>query len=77
MKTILILGAGRSATSLIEYLLRNAEDQGWHLRIGDYNPEVAQKKCEGFKNAEAFAFDINDAQQRYNEIIKSTLVISM
>lgn len=77
MKTILILGAGRSATSLIEYLLRNAEDHGWQLRIGDYNPELAQEKCAGFINAEAFAFDINDEQQRRTEIVKCNLVVSM
>ncbi|MGD1957878.1 MAG: saccharopine dehydrogenase family protein [Fulvivirga sp.] len=77
MKTILILGAGRSTTSLIQYLFKNASSQNWLIRIGDFNPVLAEEKCSDFDNASAFAFDINDPNQRKIEISNSNLVISM
>lgn len=77
MKTILILGAGRSATSLIDYLLKNAVENNWFIKIGDFNSNLAKDKCNGNENAEAFEFDINDQEQRQSEIGKADLVISM
>ncbi len=77
MKTILVLGAGQSATSLIEYLLKNTEKEGWQIRIGDFDPEVATAKCAGFKNGEAFRFNIENKEQRISEISAANLVISM
>ncbi len=38
MKTILVLGAGLSSTSLIKYFLDGAKN-GWKVRVGDINPE--------------------------------------
>jgi saccharopine dehydrogenase-like NADP-dependent oxidoreductase len=35
MRHILIIGAGRSASSLIQYLLRKSEVEKLHLVIGD------------------------------------------
>ena len=35
MKHILLLGAGLSTTSLINYLLKHAESENWFVRIGD------------------------------------------
>ncbi|MEM6522186.1 MAG: saccharopine dehydrogenase C-terminal domain-containing protein [Bacteroidota bacterium] len=77
MKKILILGAGRSATTLIDYLLKNSRKQNWSIRIGDFNPDLAKDKCMEYENAEAFAFDINNAKQRRSEIESTDLVISM
>ena len=39
MKNILVLGAGRSATSLIDYLIRRCSMQHTtgHVRVGDYD----------------------------------------
>jgi saccharopine dehydrogenase (NADP+, L-glutamate forming) len=77
MANILILGAGRSASSLIEYLLNECTKNNWSLRVGDYNPELALAKCKGHERAEAFAFDIQNTTQREEEIQWADLVISM
>lgn len=71
------MGAGRSATTLIDYLLKNSRKQNWSIRIGDFNPDLAKDKCMEYENAEAFAFDINNAKQRRSEIESTDLVISM
>jgi saccharopine dehydrogenase-like NADP-dependent oxidoreductase len=77
MRNILIIGAGRSASSLIEYLLNKSEAEQLHLTIGDLSLELAQRKTKEHKNATAIAFDIFNEQQRKEEISKADIVISM
>jgi saccharopine dehydrogenase-like NADP-dependent oxidoreductase len=77
MRNILIIGAGRSASSLIQYLLNKSEAENLHLTIGDLSLELAQRKTNNHKNATAIAFDIFDETQRNIEIRKADIVISM
>ena len=39
MKNILVIGAGRSATSLISYLLNNKNENNWFVTVGDFSLE--------------------------------------
>ncbi|MFC6097191.1 saccharopine dehydrogenase family protein [Flavobacterium qiangtangense] len=77
MRHILIIGAGRSASSLIQYLLNKSEEENLHLTIGDLSLELAQRKTKHHKNATAIALDIYNEEQRRNEIQKADIVISM
>lgn len=77
MKTILLLGAGKSSGSLIQYLLQNAENKGFNLVIGDKDPAVAEEKINNHPYGKAIGFDINNAGQRHEEIMKADLVISL
>ena len=77
MRHILIIGAGRSASSLIQYLLNKSEKEQLHLTIGDLSIELAQKKTANHPNATALAFDIFNENQRQTEIQKADIVISM
>ena len=77
MRTILIIGAGRSASSLIRYLLEKSDKEQLHLVIGDLSLALAQKKTNSHPNATAIALDIFDAQQRQQAIQNATIVISM
>lgn len=77
MRTILIIGAGRSASSLIQYLLSKSEQEQLHLIIGDLSMELAQKKTNNHPNATPIALDIFNTQQRQEVIQKATIVISM
>ena len=77
MKNILILGAGRSATSLIQYLTSQAQGENWRLKVGDYSEELAIEKCQGASLAEPFQFDINNKEQREQEIGNADIVVSM
>jgi len=77
MRNILIIGAGRSASSLIQYLLHKSDAENLHLTIGDLSKELAERKTNNHKNATAIALDIFDANQRQNEIQKADIVISM
>ena len=77
MRTILIIGAGRSASSLIQYLLNKSEEENLHLIIGDLSLASAQSKTNNHPNATAIALDIFDKNQRKVAIQKADIVISM
>jgi saccharopine dehydrogenase-like NADP-dependent oxidoreductase len=77
MRNILIIGAGRSASSLIKYLLEKSQEENLHLTIGDLSRELALQKTGGHPNATAIALDIFDPAQRRAEIEKADIVISM
>ena len=76
-KSILLLGAGKSATALIDYLIQNAPEQNWRVRIGDINVTEARKKLGSSAHGEAFGLDVSSDHQRSAEIRASDLVISL
>ena len=77
MRTILIIGAGRSASSLIQYLLNKSERENLHLVIGDLSLALAEKKTKNHPNATPIALDILNENQRKDAILHSHIVISM
>lgn len=77
MKNILIIGAGRSATSLIKYLLDKSESEDLFITIGDLSEANAQKFTQGHPNAKGIQLDVFDAPQRSAAIQSADLVISM
>ena len=77
MNRILVLGAGRSATSLISYLLKEGASRGWEVTIADYALQLAQEKVAGHVNGKAVAFNINMEDERDALIKDSDVVISM
>ncbi|HLG40469.1 MAG TPA: saccharopine dehydrogenase C-terminal domain-containing protein [Chitinophagaceae bacterium] len=77
MKQILLFGAGKSATVLIDYLLENAASANWELTVIDSNLELAKSKIHNSPYAFAFSFDIMDAAKRGDQISKADIVISM
>jgi saccharopine dehydrogenase-like NADP-dependent oxidoreductase len=77
MRKILIIGAGRSATSLIQYLIDKAEAEQLQLFIADLSLELAQQKTKNQAHTTALALDIFNAEDRAAAIQQVDLVISM
>lgn len=77
MKKILVIGAGRSTSSLIQYLLFNAEIEKWIITVADMNKELAAIAIEDSKFAKAIAFDVNNDEERNRLIDEHDLVVSM
>lgn len=77
MKRILIIGAGRSASSLIKYLLDKSESENLELTIADLSIELAEKKTKNHPRAKAIALDIKNKEDREKTIQNADLVISM
>ena len=77
MRNILIIGAGRSATSLIKYLLDKSQSENLFITIGDLSEKNAQKFTQGHPNAKGVQLDVFDTPQRSAAIKAADLVISM
>jgi len=77
MSNILVLGAGRSSTSLIEYLLENAVEHNWQVTIADYALQLAEEKINGHEKGKAVAFNINHEEECDTLVSQNDVVISM
>lgn len=77
MNHIVVFGAGKSATCLIDYLTNTCLQRGWSLTIGDLDAEALKKKLVPSPHIRPVRLDIEDAAQR-NELIETAdLVISL
>lgn len=77
MKTIVLIGAGKSATVLIDYLITEAEANKWKFIIADSNKEQILLKTNNSPFAEAVQLDVTNEKQRSDLIQKAHVVISM
>ncbi|MBV1887841.1 MAG: saccharopine dehydrogenase NADP-binding domain-containing protein [Urechidicola sp.] len=77
MRNILIIGAGRSASSLIKYLLDKSNNENLHIIVADVNLESAKSKIKNHQNATAIALDIFNEIARKSAIEKADIVVSM
>jgi saccharopine dehydrogenase-like NADP-dependent oxidoreductase len=77
MKTVLLFGAGKSATVLIDYLLDTAITENWKIIVVDADLKLAQSKIGTSQKATAVSFDIANAAERGKYIKQADIVISL
>ncbi|HEY5371243.1 MAG TPA: saccharopine dehydrogenase C-terminal domain-containing protein [Hanamia sp.] len=77
MRTILLFGAGKSATCLIDYLGKCSDKNGWTFLVCDSDLSLAQSKTKDYSSAEAVSFDVSNEEKRHEFIRQADLVISM
>ncbi|MCF6350924.1 MAG: saccharopine dehydrogenase NADP-binding domain-containing protein [Flavobacteriaceae bacterium] len=77
MRKILVIGAGRSASSLIKYLLDKSDKENLQIIVADKKIQVARNRIKNHKNAKAIALDIFNEVLRKEAIKNATIVISM
>ncbi len=77
MKKILILGAGKSSSSLIHYLLDHAQTEQWEVTVADISLEAAEQKTGKHPHAKAVVFDATDASRRKELLNGNNVVVSM
>jgi saccharopine dehydrogenase-like NADP-dependent oxidoreductase len=77
MEKILVIGAGRSSSALISYLIKQAEENAWRLIVGDAVLHSAQLRVANSSVAEAVVFDIHDELEANRLIGAVDLVISL
>ena len=77
MKNILIIGAGKSSSALLKYLLDTSEQEALFITIADISIENANKLINKHRNAKAIILDVFDKHQRKEQIQKADIVISM
>ncbi len=77
MRKILVIGAGKSASFLIKYLLDKSVSEDLHIIIGDLNTQNAKKLIGKHQNAHAVVLDVFDKTSRKSAIENADIVISM
>lgn len=77
MRKILIIGAGKSSISLIDYLIEHAVSENWELTVADITKELAQQKTKGRAHTQATDIDLENKQTRQALIDGFDIVISM
>ncbi len=77
MRKILVIGAGKSASYLIKYLMDKSESENLIVIVGDVNFSHAKKLTNDHENAQAIMLDIHDKQSRQSAIQNCDIVVSM
>lgn len=77
MHNILILGAGRSSSSLIAYLLDHAQQGDWHVTVGDFSEQAAKEKIKNHPRGRSVAFDIQNTEAASRSIAEADIIISL
>jgi saccharopine dehydrogenase-like NADP-dependent oxidoreductase len=76
-ENIVVIGAGRSTTSLINYLLKHALEFDWNITIADRDLELVQQKAGNHPRARAITINVTNEIERVRAISKADIVISM
>ena len=77
MKSILLLGAGRSSVYLIDYLVTHALEHNWYLTIADLKTDHLENKFAGSDRVTLLNIDIHNQEQINAQVSQSDLIISM
>jgi len=77
MRKILVIGAGRSSSSLIKYLLDKSTVENLQIIVADVFKQTAEEKIQNHKNGVAIALDVFDNRSRSSAIKNADIVISM
>ena len=77
MRKILVIGSGKSASSLLKYLLDKSASENLFITVGDLNLNAAKKLIGNHQNAKAILLDIFDETSRTSAIKNADIVVSM
>ncbi len=77
MKSIVVFGAGKSATCLIEYLSRVCSRKQWNLTIGDADAVTLKKKLIKSPSVNAVQVNVENSSERNALIQNADLIISL
>lgn len=77
MRTILLIGAGKSTSSLIKYLKSKSEAEDLELIVADLSLDNAKKFAGDHKRTKAMALDVFKEEERQKAIQNADIVISM
>ncbi|WP_299366113.1 saccharopine dehydrogenase C-terminal domain-containing protein [Winogradskyella sp.] len=77
MRKILIIGAGKSSSYLIKYLLDKSESEQLQITIGDINVENAKKLVGEHTNVDIIHLDVFKPESRVVAIQNADIIVSM
>ncbi len=76
-RKILLFGAGKSASVLIDYFLKHAASESWNLGVADLDPDFLWKRYPNHPALNTFAIQLQD-EGSWNHLIQShDIVVSL
>ncbi len=76
-RKILVIGAGKSTSYLLDYFLEKSTIEDLHLTIGDLNPDTIPDAIGNHPNCSIVSLDIFKDAERKKAIHNSDIVVSM
>ena len=77
MKNILIIGAGRSSSAVIKYVLDLAKEKNCFVTVADADPQMAAKKIGDHPNGRSAWLDVLKSNDRKDLIGRADIVVSL
>lgn len=77
MKSILIIGAGRSSSALIKYVLDTAKKENWFVTVADMDPSLAEEKVNNHPCGRGTWLDVMKVNDRRELIGRADIVVSL
>lgn len=77
MAHILVIGAGRSADALIDYLAKAVQTYQWEMTVADVSSELLTQKLAPYPHIKSIIFDIYNHEQATQAIAQVDLVVSL
>jgi saccharopine dehydrogenase-like NADP-dependent oxidoreductase len=77
MNNILVIGAGRSSSALINYLLKESAVNNWTLYLADLDTDQVKERLANHPSGVGIQLDIMDIDARRKVIQKADVVVSM
>jgi saccharopine dehydrogenase-like NADP-dependent oxidoreductase len=77
MKCIVLFGAGKSATVLIDYLKQLATEKHWHVIVADSDLKTAKQKTGDHALVKAVKINIENSRERKELVQQANVVISL
>lgn len=76
-RRILVVGAGKSTSYLLDYFLEQSTAEDLHLIIADKDPKGVPDPLQSHPGVEIVSLDISDEQRRRALVQKADIVVSM
>lgn len=77
MKKVLVLGAGLSSPTLINYLLKHSKALDLFIKVGDVSIDLAREKTGRHERATAIFFNADNPDQLAEEVKTADIVVSL
>ena len=76
-EVVLVFGAGKSATCLIDYIITEAAENNWRVTVADNDLALAQSKVGKQQHATAVSINVENIAERNQLIQSADIVISL
>ncbi|NAS12702.1 saccharopine dehydrogenase family protein [Poritiphilus flavus] len=77
LRKILVIGAGKSTSYLLDYFLERAKEEQLHLIIADREPEKIGEELQSHPSCEVIRLDIFEDKARQEAVKDADIVVSM